>query len=308
MKFRGVLGVALLIISVLLGGCLGSDDEQDAFPAGGTLGDQAEEPDAHDADPDPGPVEGQDDVDSEAEEEDGDGGTAGGGGAGGGGSSSSQALPECTQHNNPQPVPPGEQQVDSADQVVCPGHYAVLDEGDGETYPVPSWQVGQWWHYETQVMDQPPTEMRETINGTSDQWGIPVYDVFGENWDEHETPGGNWEAHRSVDSLMQIQRGGAISHEILFPLAENKSWVYMNSARSIVTATVDHVPVFSFQGEDVEAWHIELYIERETGKESIKHLWFGVEERNVLQEELWGADNATAMIQTVDSRLMQWNV
>lgn len=294
----------------LLGGCLGSNDERETFPAGGILGDSEDDPDSEDVDP---VSQGDDDAEQGPDgPESGDGGNGAGGGGGsaggGSGSPSPPSGPECTQHNNPQPVPPGEQLVDAAEEVQCPGHYAVLHEGDGEPFPVPSWQAGQWWRYETQVMDQPSTEMREIINGTSEAWGIQVYDVFGEKWDEDGEPSGHWESQRTVDSLMQVQTGGAISHEILFPLAENKSWVYMNTARAIVTAQVEHVPDFGFQGESVEAWHVELYIERETGKESIKHLWFGVDERNVLQEELWGADNATATIQTVDSKLIDWSV
>lgn len=200
---------------------------------------------------------------------------------------------EKTQGRYP-PAPPDEQEVDSVESILCPGHFAVTDEGSGGQWEVPTWQTGDWWSYQRDQINQTAgyachQQFHERVNGTGESWGVDVYRMDLEWYDCNENPERAHSQNRTQSSLSEFsdQRWGEgkdhgyVNHFVLFPLRDGKEWSFMNAPGHVVESQVSHRPNYLFRGEVQEAWRIESTINNATIIQ-----WYGVQEGNLLREEL----------------------
>jgi hypothetical protein len=268
MRSVGAFSVVLVAFTLMLAGCVVIPENQtapgdDSWDAGSN-GDAVGEPEPDPVDP-PGEDNGQDsDKGSDGNGANGDG--PNGNGSDDEGQGGSDVA--CHEHARPRPAHPSEQEVSSEGDLRCPGHYLIQSTGTGETWQLPTWQVGDWWYYEHEGYDGVGTQCtyhsKETVIADDEGlYGVPIYfieikmfDCAGEPLD-HDPRIEN----RSQESLMLIQDDGFIQHNLLFPMREGKSWTYLaNSCRDgeCTKVTVDDISYSDGSGvlSGLEKWSL----------------------------------------------------
>ncbi len=307
MRPREILLAIFVTLVLVLAGCLqmpGSlDDEDDEN------GDPAEQQDGSDAgqdaqDPGDGTSKETDDGQKDDQDDDSGNGTDDG---------ENTTEEECHEHDPPKPAHPTNQQVASTDDLRCPGNYVILDEGSGNTWNAPTWEVGDWWYYEMEALNgqtmnlQCVYQFKETVTDINSTMGVPVYQLKVENFDCDGEPAKDrngepteprW-INRTKESFMQLYNDGFISHDLIFPLLDNKQWKYRNQAkdkdRQIVDASLTHQPNFVFDGAPHETWRVNL-----EWANIEKTVWWGVEEQHMLRDEIWSGTILAARTDLID--------
>ncbi len=194
----------------------------------------------------------------------------------------------CDDEDPPTPAHPDDHRVESRDEIRCPGHYAILDPGGGNTWEVPSWEEGDWWKYQRNQDGTCHELFMETVSGTDTAWNQSIYVVDIEASDCDGTLENAFAQNRTQHSLSEFAGArwnegsghGYINHNVVFPLNEGKRWAYMNAARNVVDVDVSYRPNYLFGTEMVEAWYVHVEIDQVEIDQ-----WYGVEERNLLYEE-----------------------
>jgi hypothetical protein len=267
MRSVGAFSVVLVAFTLMLAGCLVIPENEtmpgeDSPMTGG--GQASEEPGSDEDADDP-----SDDPNGQNKDNgNGDGSNGNGSNGGGSGDEEHDSDLACYEHARPRPAHPSEQEVDTEAQLRCPGHYLIRSSGSGETWQLPTWNVGDWWYYEHEGYDGVGTQCtyhsKETvISDDAGLHGVPIYSIEIEMFDcdgeplDHDVRIEN----RSQDSLMLIQDDGFIQHNLLFPMREGKSWTYLaNSCRDgeCTQVTVDEVSYSDGSGvlSNLEKWSL----------------------------------------------------
>ncbi len=199
------------------------------------------------------------------------------------------------------PAHPGEQQKDDPNAVLCPGEYAITDEGTGEGWEVPEWDTGDWWRLEFHNYPGPPCSpsadysrpwYRETVQGSDtangEDWAVEVHEMEVTTALCMEESMTSEELTRTKPHLNKIGEAGKgyVEHELLFPLADGKKWVYRDSNGDRVEAEVAYLGDFTahestwrikMEHENEQAPQITHYIDEDVG--------FWVQQEFVFEDE-----------------------
>jgi hypothetical protein len=199
------------------------------------------------------------------------------------------------------PAHPSTQRKDSVDEITRPGEYAEREKRPGSTdaqWTVPSWSTGDWWRWKVGTGTNCIAELKETVTGTGNHLGVALYTLRNDNL--HCGNGDVYKEsslNRTRAHLTRFAADGYIDHELLFPLADGKRWVYMNAGSELVELEVTHRPAYTFGLETVEAWQITSTFNgrcNENGCDEItRHQWYGVAKKHLLKEEIY-VNNAVA--------------
>lgn len=213
---------------------------------------------------------------------------------------------ECHEYEPPKAVPPEEHEVGSEDEIRCAGQYTITNEGSGETWAVPVWEVGDWWRYKIEVTYGAETQCQEeeitVIDDSKTSSGVPIYTMEIQRYDcEGEEQGGPREENRTQDSLMRLQDDGYVDHQAIFPFQDSKSWVYMMSGNGNM---VDMGPIEYDDSHPtsttttVEAWHVEWEL-GENGEVEFEQTW-APDVKNILEEEMVTSAGGVTVTMTKD--------
>lgn len=199
----------------------------------------------------------------------------------------------CAAHDPPVPAHPTEQQVESEDELQCPGQFVILDEGDGPEWELPNWDVGDWWLYEHRDHRGHCERMKETVVDDSKEiLDVPVYTLEIQRYRmcTLSEDGDPTTQNRSQDSLMHITQEGFIRHDLVFPLREGMTWLMAGNCEDgcvvMQMREVTFIPEFDHDGQTLEVWHTEWSFDRPNGEVVFKK-WWGVEHKALLKEQMW---------------------
>lgn len=305
MRGKALALMLSITLSLSLAGCL-----EAPLPENDDLdGDQGDPETGTEAKPGPdGPQENGLEGDESADPADAEGEPAGNG-------TSGENL-ACHEQERPSAVHPDEQRVATKDGLKCPGHYMILDEGDGETWDAPVWEVGDWWHYEHEGYDGVSTsciyQSRERVVTDDDEvLGVPVYTLEIETFHCDGEPTG-YEArteNRSQESLTLIEDDGFIDHRLVFPLKEGKDWSFvLQGCRDgeCTQAETDDVSYNAGGGllSSGASWDIQWSFSGSKGKVTFEQS-YSLNKKNLQEETMW-IDSIATPIQTktlIDSSL-----
>lgn len=211
---------------------------------------------------------------------------------------------DCWEYSPPRAAPPEEHEVGSVDEIRCAGQYTVRNEGSGESWSVPTWEVGDYWVYELEVMGQ-CVQQKLTVGDTGVLLNMSVYELDMEGMDCDGEPSGRPSSEtRTQDDLNKIQQNGYIEYHALFPLREGKSWVYMNTGGHLIEIdSVAFDPNYHHSGISlVEAWHVEWTVSNMGTEVRYKQTW-GEGVKNLLRQEI-EYDTLTIVQKLVESNYL----
>lgn len=308
MRPVGALIAILIALVMVLAGCLQVPDSMDGSDDADTADDQQLQDGTNGAQETGEPPQGREgeDRDDGNGDDGGNGGNDDGNGNGNGdgnGDNGNETEGECHEHDPPEPAHPKDHRVQSSNELRCPGHYVILDEGSGATWNAPTWQPGDWWRYRMTVYTPAPMcayEFKETVIQTDTHMGVPVYEIQIENFDCDGDPAGDpYTLNRTQDSFMKLTDSGFINHEYLFPLVDGKEWKFRNNAknedRQIVDATLAHQQNFFFDGGTNEAWRTIM-----TWSSLERTIWWGVDAQHMLREEIHSGGTLATRTNLID--------
>jgi hypothetical protein len=271
----------LLVLAALLSGCHGIGDDRFRFEA-----PEDPEPGA-----DPGPEGPGEDLGANATGEGGDGNTTAPPSQNEEGEERELA---CHEQSPRAVVPPTEQRVESAADILCPGHYAITANGSGTAWTPPVWETGDWWRYrDVWYGTTCDREYTIEVTGTGTTHGVDVYQIKETTYDCSGNHIRDTTKNLTKDHRTAVQGSGFIFHEQLFSVKSGMKWKTMLLAGGLADARAELIPDYVSPFGAIEAWKLHV----EWSSYGNQDAWWGTEIGNAVVIE---RSNALQRVELID--------